>query len=96
MDTIYLDHISAAPLHPEVKRAMIDYLDDGFGNPVSQHHIGDAAVEALEGAREEVAKLINANPQEVVFTSGGTESISIRDRRHFEYMTIIKRERGRR
>jgi len=76
MDTIYLDHISAAPLHPEVKRAMIDYLDDGFGNPVSQHHIGDAALEALEGARAEVAKLINANPQEVVFTSGGTESIN--------------------
>ncbi len=76
MDSIYLDHISAAPLHPEVKRAMIDYLDDGFGNPVSQHHIGDVAAEALEGAREEVAKLINAKPQEVVFTSGGTESIN--------------------
>jgi cysteine desulfurase len=76
MDTIYLDHISAAPLHPEVKRAMIDYLNNGFGNPVSQHHIGDAALETLEGAREEVAKLISANPQRVVFTSGGTESIN--------------------
>ena len=76
METIYLDHIAATPLHPEVKRAMIDYLSNGFGNPVSQHHIGDAALEALEGAREEVAKLINANPQEVVFTSGGTESIN--------------------
>jgi len=76
METIYLDHISATPLHPEVKRAMIDYLSTGFGNPVSQHHIGDAALEALEGAREEVAKLIKANPQELVFTSGGTESIN--------------------
>ncbi len=75
METIYLDHISATPLHPEVKRAMIDSLSNSFGNPVSQHHLGDAALEALEGAREEVAKLINANPQEVVFTSGGTESI---------------------
>ncbi|MCK5551601.1 MAG: aminotransferase class V-fold PLP-dependent enzyme, partial [Deltaproteobacteria bacterium] len=76
METIYLDHISATPLHPEVKRAMIDSLSNSFGNPVSQHHLGDAALEALEGAREEVAKLINANPQEVVFTSGGTESIN--------------------
>jgi cysteine desulfurase len=76
METIYFDHISATPLHPEVKRAMIDYLSRSFGNPVSQHHIGDAALEALEGAREEVAKLIKANPQEVIFTSGGTESIN--------------------
>jgi cysteine desulfurase len=76
METVYLDHISGTPLHPEVKRAMIDYLNDGFGNPVSQHHIGDVALEVLEGAREEVARLINANPEEMVFTSGGTESIN--------------------
>jgi cysteine desulfurase len=76
MDTIYLDHISGTPLHPEVERAMIDCITNGIGNPVSQHHVGDAALEALEAAREEVAKLINANPQEVVFTSGGTESIN--------------------
>ena len=76
METVYLDHISATPLHPEVKRAMIDYLSRSFGNPVSQHHIGDVALEVLEGAREEVARLINANPGEVVFTSEGTESIN--------------------
>jgi cysteine desulfurase len=76
MDTIYLDHISASPLHPEVNRAMIDYISNGFGNPVSQHHIGDATLEILEGAREEVARLINANSEELVFTSGGTESIN--------------------
>ncbi len=76
MGTIYLDHISAAPLHPEVKRAMMDYLGNGFGNPVSQHRIGDVALEALEGARGEVARLINAKPEGVVFTSGGTESIN--------------------
>jgi cysteine desulfurase len=76
MGTIYLDHISATPLHPEVKRAMIDYIGNSFGNPVSQHRIGDAALEALEGAREKVAGLINAQPEEVVFTSGGTESIN--------------------
>lgn len=76
MGTIYLDHISATPLHPEVKRAMVDYISNSFGNPVSQHRIGDAAMEALEGAREKVAGLINAKPEEVVFTSGGTESIN--------------------
>ena len=76
METIYLDNMSATPLHPEVKRAMIDYISNGFGNPVSQHRIGDAALEVLEGVREEVARLINSNPEEVVFTSGGTESIN--------------------
>jgi cysteine desulfurase len=76
MDTIYLDHISATPLHPDVKRAMIDYLGNSFGNPVSQHRIGDVALEVLEGARQEVARLINASPEEVIFTSGGTESIN--------------------
>lgn len=76
METVYLDHISATPLHPEVKRVIIDHISHSFGNPVSQHRVGDAALEALEGAREEVARLINANPEEVVFTSGGTESIN--------------------
>ena len=76
METVYLGHISATPLHPEVKRAMIDYISNNFGNPVSQHRVGDVALEVLEGAREEVARLINANPEEVVFTSGGTESIN--------------------
>jgi cysteine desulfurase len=76
METIYLDHISAAPLHPDVKETMINYLNNGFGNPVSQHRIGDGALEVLEGARVAVAKLINANPKEIVFTSGGTESIN--------------------
>lgn len=75
MKVIYLDHISGNPLHPQVKEAIIDYIQkDGFGNPVSQHSIGDAAMETLEDARVKVAKLINSNPQEIVFTSCGTES----------------------
>ncbi len=73
---IYLDNISGTPLHPEVKQVMINYMENGFGNPISQHHIGDQAAEALENARAQVARLINANPQEVIFTSGGTESIN--------------------
>jgi cysteine desulfurase len=75
MKVIYLDHISGNPLHPQVKEAIIDYIQkDGFGNPVSQHSIGDAATEILEDARVKVAQLINSEPQEIVFTSCGTES----------------------
>jgi cysteine desulfurase len=77
MNTIYFDHISATPLHPLVKETMINFIrNDNFGNPLSQHQIGDAAVEALEGARGQVAQLIHANPEEIVFTSNGTESIN--------------------
>jgi len=77
MNTIYFDHISATPLHPAVKEIMINFIEnDNFGNPLSQHQIGDAAVEALEGARGQVAQLINAKPEEIVFTSNGTESIN--------------------
>jgi len=75
MKEIYLDHISGNPLHPQAKEAIIDYIQkDGFGNPVSQHSIGDAAMETLEDARAKVAQLINSKPQEIVFTSCGTES----------------------
>ena len=75
MKVIYLDHISGNPLHPQVREAIIDYIrKDGFGNPVSQHSIGDAAMEILEDARAKVAQLINADPQEIVFTSCGTEA----------------------
>ena len=73
---IYLDNISGTPLHAEVKQAMISYVDNGYGNPTSQHRLGDSAAEALEIARNDVARLINANPPEVIFTSGGTESIN--------------------
>jgi len=76
--TIYLDNVAGTPLHPDVKNTMVEYLnsDFSFGNPVSQHHVGDHAAEALESARAEVAGLINAQPEEIVFTSSGTESIN--------------------
>lgn len=73
---IYLDNISATPLHAEVKKAMVAYLQNGFGNPISQHRIGDQALEALENARKEVGGLVNAKAEEIVFTSGGTESVN--------------------
>ncbi len=73
---IYFDNISGTPLLPQVKEEMINYIQNHFGNPTSQHRIGDAAMEILEQARAQVAKLINANPKEIVFTSGGTESVN--------------------
>jgi cysteine desulfurase len=78
MKIINLDHISANPLLPEVQEAMIEAIKRNYGNPSSQHKIGDQAAEALNNARESVANLINsAIPKEVVFTSGGTESVNL-------------------
>jgi cysteine desulfurase len=88
---IYLDTISGTPLHPEVKATMVRYLDNGFGNPISQHRVGDEALEALEGAREETARLINAQKTEIVFTSGGTESIN----HALKGVALAMREKGR-
>lgn len=77
MKTINLDHISANPIMPEVKVAMIEAIQKDFANPSSQHTPGERAAEALEKARESVAALINCeSPKEIVFTSGGTESVN--------------------
>ncbi|MDY6973684.1 MAG: cysteine desulfurase family protein, partial [Thermodesulfobacteriota bacterium] len=77
MDSVNLDHMSSNPLLPEVQEAMIEAIKSNYGNPSSQHRMGDAAVEVLDSARESVARLVHAaNPREVVFTSGGTESVN--------------------
>jgi len=77
MGAINLDHISANPLLPEVQDAMIKALKANYGNPSSQHKLGEQAADALEAARGSVARLINcADPKQVVFTSGGTESVN--------------------
>jgi len=78
MNVINLDHLSANPLLPEVQEAMITAIRENYGNPSSQHKLGDRALEALEKARESVTRLINSgSPKEVVFTSGGTESANL-------------------
>ena len=71
---IYLDHNGTTPIAPEVADAMKPHLGRAYGNPSSSHGLGRPAKQSLEGARAEVAKLIGCLPQEVVFTSGGTES----------------------
>jgi len=77
MKTINLDHISSNPLLPEVRDAMIQAINHGYHNPASQHRAGEEAAEALENARAAAARLVNAAlPKEIVFTSGGTESVN--------------------
>jgi len=71
---IYLDHNATTPLLPEVVEAMLPYLWEHFGNPSSGHVYGRRARDAVEAARAQVAALIGAEPQEIVFTSGGTEA----------------------
>ena len=74
MARIYLDHNATTPLAPSVRAAMLDVLGARFGNPSSLHTEGRAARAVVEDARREVAKLVAAHADEVVFTSGGTES----------------------
>lgn len=77
MSIINLDHLAANPLLPEVQEAMIEAIKKNYANPSSQHQLGDEAVAALQLAREQVAGLINSPVlKEVIFTSGGTESIN--------------------
>lgn len=76
MGVIYLDHLSSTPLHPRVKEAMINHINTVYGNPVSDHQVGQQAAQALDTARSQVAALINADPGEIVFESGGTESVN--------------------
>ncbi|MGE3844175.1 MAG: cysteine desulfurase family protein [Vicinamibacterales bacterium] len=71
---IYLDHNATTPVSPQVADAMVGALTDGFGNPSSVHYFGQQAKTALDRARGAVSRLIGAEPPEVVFTSGGTES----------------------
>lgn len=74
MNRIYLDHGATTPLAKEVLEEMMPYLTDKFGNPSSIHSFGREARKAIEDAREKVAKAINADPGEIIFTGGGTEA----------------------
>ncbi|HEY55315.1 MAG TPA: cysteine desulfurase [Dehalococcoidia bacterium] len=74
MRKVYLDNAATTPLLPEVREAMMPYLGDVFGNPSSLHDWGDGAREAVETARAQVAGLIGAKPEEIIFTGSGTEA----------------------
>ncbi len=91
MKGIYLDHCATTPLRPEVWEEMLPFCRDRFGNPSSLHAYGRAARTAVEEARSKVASFIGANPDEIVFTGGGTESDNLAIRGAAESC----RERGR-
>ena len=74
MKPIYLDYNATTPIDPEVAEAMRPYLSEHFGNPSSSHWYGLQTKKAVEQARGQVADLLNCSPDEVVFTSGGSES----------------------
>lgn len=74
MRTLYLDHNATTPLLPEAAEAMRRVETEAFGNPASAHHVGRAARRVLEDARERIASLLGASPEEVTFTSGATEA----------------------
>ncbi|MFQ5974747.1 MAG: cysteine desulfurase family protein [Candidatus Hydrothermarchaeales archaeon] len=74
MREVYMDYAASSPVDPRVVEAMMPYLTESYGNPSSLHYMGREAVEALMEARVKIGDLINSEPEEIIFTSGGTES----------------------
>jgi cysteine desulfurase len=71
---VYLDHNASTPVHPDVIQAMLPYFGERFGNPSSVHAFGRESRDGMETAREQVSRFLKVKKEEVVFTSGGTES----------------------
>ena len=74
MEKVYMDNASGTPVHPKVMEAMVPFLKEGFGNPSSLHRFGRITSDAIQAARTQVANLIHAKPNEIIFTSSGTEA----------------------
>ncbi len=74
MKPIYLDHNASTPLLPEVINAMMPFLKNHYGNPSSSHYFGQEAKKTIEHSREQLAALLNCSADEIIFTSGGSES----------------------
>jgi cysteine desulfurase len=77
MKQVYLDYQSAKPVDPRVIEGMTKYFHEAFGNPSALHQVGDAATDALDESRKTIAKFINADEDEIIFTSGATEAINL-------------------
>src|SRR3989344_7177859 len=74
---IYLDYAATTPLDPQVLKEMLPYFSEKYGNPSSMHEKGLEAKQAIEDSRKTIAKILNCNPGEIIFTSSGTESINL-------------------
>ncbi|MBS3123478.1 cysteine desulfurase [Candidatus Woesearchaeota archaeon] len=74
---IYLDHASTTPVDPRVLKEMLPYFSKNYGNPSSLHTIGIQAKETVDISRSKIAKILNCQPEEIIFTGSGTESINL-------------------
>lgn len=90
MKKIYMDYAATTPVAKEVIEAMLPYFTENFGNASTLYSLGREAEKVLEKSREKVAELINANPKEIIFTSGGTES----DNLALKSIAFTNKERG--
>src|SRR6266581_6152584 len=77
MRTVYFDYNATTPLDPHVRGAMLPYLAEIWGNPSSVHHVGRQSRAILDDARARSAAFLGCKPSEIVFTSGGTESVNL-------------------
>jgi len=95
MRKVYFDHAATTPVHPKVVEAMLPYLKEQFGNPLSLHSFGEGPREAVEEARAKVADLIGARPNEIYFTASGSEAnnmavkgIALMNRQKGQHMVV--------
>jgi len=91
MRKVYFDHAATTPVHPKVVEAMLPYLKEQFGNPLSLHSFGEGPREAVEEARAKVAALIGARPDEVYFTASGSEANNMA----VKGIALMNRQKGR-
>ena len=93
MNKIYFDHAATSPVKKEVIETMKPYFDKIYGNPSSVHFFGQEARKAVEESREKVAEFLNCTPEEIVFTSGGTEADNLALRGIINYQTSIIKQK---
>jgi len=95
MNKIYLDYAATTPVDKDVLEKMWPYFSDNFGNPMSVHSFGQKSLEALDIAREEVAKFLNCSPTEIIFTSGATEANNLAIKGVLRSLSAVQKKSGK-